>query len=433
MNRIIATTGMAALSAVVMQPAMAQEGTQDGKPWSVSATVRTFYDDNYATLPSHAAAGTATKRSSWGLELTPSGLYKFSQDQNTVDLSARYGMRYYEDRRQNSADHSFDFGADWTHRFTEKLKLNVSELLAIAQEPGVLDAGPVATPLRTQGNNLRNNFQIKGYWDDIIERWSGEVSYGNTLYDYEQTGVASRSALLDRHEHLFSLVGRYRIFDETETDALLGYSLGLTDNTSSDSLTAAAAPLVVSPSSRDSRSHYFFAGMGHKFNPELKGQVRLGFQYTEYPNAASADAVLATIPASPYSRSQTSPYVDASGTWGYLPNSSLQLGLRHTRIATDVNTSVDAEATTVYASLNHEIVAGVKGTLLTQYQQSQFKQIIGQRDAADGLFTVGLTMEWQFHQFVSLEGGYNYDRLDSDLPDRSYYRNRIFVGFKGTW
>ncbi|MFA6546272.1 MAG: hypothetical protein WCS99_17770, partial [Limisphaerales bacterium] len=120
MNRIIATTGMAALSAVVMQPAMAQEGTQDGKPWSVSATVRTFYDDNYATAPSHAPAGSPTKRSSWGLEFSPSGLYKFSRDQNTIDFSTRYGMRYYEDRQQNSADHSFDFSVDGTHKFTEK-------------------------------------------------------------------------------------------------------------------------------------------------------------------------------------------------------------------------------------------------------------------------------------------------------------------------
>ncbi len=426
MNRIIATTGMAALGAVAVQPAMAQ----DGKPWNVSASVRAFYDDNYATLPSHAAVGSPTKRSSWGLEVTPSALYRFSQDQNAVDLSTRYGMRYYEDRRQNSADHSFDFSADWTHKFTEKQRVNVSDSFAIAQEPGVLDPGLVATPLRTQGNNLRNNFQIKHSWDDIIERWSGEASYANTLYDYQQTGPASRSALLDRYEHLFTLAGRYRIFDETETELLLGYSFGLTDNTSKDSLTAAA---VVLPSSRNSRSHYFFTGLGHKFNPELKMQARVGVQYVEFPNAASADAALATIPAAPYPRSQVSPYVDASGTWDYLPNSSLQVGARHTRISTDVNTSVDAAATTIYASANHEFVPDVKGSLLAQFQHTQFRQNTGQRDAADLLFTTGLYLEWRFHQFISLEGGYNYDRLDSDLTGRSYYRNRIFIGFKGTW
>ncbi|MFA6545200.1 MAG: outer membrane beta-barrel protein, partial [Limisphaerales bacterium] len=298
---------------------------------------------------------------------------------------------------------------------------NVSDSFAIAQEPGVLDPGLTATSLRSQGNNLRNNFQIKHSWDDIIERWSGEAGYANTLYDYEQTGVGSRSALLDRVEHLLTLMGRYRIFDETETEALFGYSLGLTDNTSKDALDAAGNL----PSTRDNHSHYFFTGMGHKFNPELKANGRIGLQYTEYPNASKAAPV--------FQSSTTSPYVDISGTWDYLPNSSLQLGIRHARVATDISASIDAEATTVYSSLNHEFVPGVKGSLLTQYQQTQFQQTVGQRDAADGMFTVGLNMEWQFHQFVSLEGGYNYDRLDSDIGGRSYYRNRIYLGFKGTW
>ena len=53
MNRIIATTGMAALSVVSLQPVLAQ----DAKPWNVTATVRSFYDDNYTTLPSKAAVG----------------------------------------------------------------------------------------------------------------------------------------------------------------------------------------------------------------------------------------------------------------------------------------------------------------------------------------------------------------------------------------
>lgn len=423
MNRIIATTGMAALGAVTLQPAMAQ----DGKPWNLTASVRTFYDDNYTTLPSKAPPGSPTKRSSWGLELSPSGVYKFSRDQTTLDLSSRYGMRYYEDRRSGSADHSVDFSADLAHRFTEKQRLNITESFAIAQEPGVLDpSSAVSTALRTDGNNLRNNLQLKYAWDDIIERWSGEASYANTYYDYQQDNtssgaVGSRSALLDRVEHLLTLAGRYRIFDETETELLLGYSFGITDSTSKDALDAAGNL----PSTRDSRSHYFFTGIGHKFTPELRVNGRLGVQYVEYPNAAAA--------APPYPSSQTSPYVDANGTWDYLPNSSAQLGFRISRITTDVTTSVDAQATTIYSSLNHEINPDLKGTLLAQYQLSEYRQTVGVRDVADNIFTVGVNLEWRFHQFWSVEGGYNYDRQDADLPGRSYYRNRLYLGFKATW
>ncbi len=409
---------MAALGMVSLQPTLAQ----DAKPWNITASVRSFYDDNYATSPSKAPPGAPTKRSSWGLDFSPSAAYQFKRDQTSVDLSARYGMRYYEDRRQGSADHSLDFGVSLAHQFTEKQKLIVSESFAIAQEPGVLDpSSAVSTALRTDGNNLRNNLQLKFTSDDIIERWSGEGSYANTYYDYQQDnsntgGVGSRSALLDRVEHLLTMVGRYRIFDETSTELLLGYSFGLTDSTSKDLLTATALP-----ASRDNRSHYFFTGAGHKFTPDIRVNGRVGVQYAEYPNAATA------VPT--FQQSQTSPYVDASGSWDYLPNSSVQLGVRVSRITTDVVTSVDAEATTIYSSLNHEFNPDLKGSLLAQYQISQYDA----PNATDNIFTTGVNLEWRFHPFISLEGGYNYDRQDSDLAGRSYYRNRLYLGFKGTW
>ena len=409
MNRIITTTGLVALGAVTLQPALAQ----DAKPWNLTATVRSFYDDNYATGPSKAPpGGGATKRSSWGLEFSPSAGYQLKRDQTTVDLSARYGMRYYEDRQQGSADHSLDFGVSLDHLFTEKQKLTVSQSFAIAQEPGVLEPGSSTTPLRSDGNNMRNNFQLKFVSDDIIERWSSDVSYANTYYDYEEDG---KSALLDRVEHLFTMVGRYRIFDETSTELLMGYSFGLTDSTSKDSLSGGNLA-----SSRDSRSHYFFTGAGHRFTTDLRANGRIGLQYAEYPNATVASG---------FPQSQTSPYVDVSGSWDYLPNSSAQLGVRISRITTDISTSVDAKATTFYSSLNHEFTPDLKGSLLAQLQFSEYGGTAG----TDKMLTTGLNLEWRFHPFISLEGGYNYDHQESDTDGRGYYRNRVYLGFKGTW
>ena len=415
MNRIIATTGVVALGAAAIQPALAQ----DSKPWNLSTSVRTFYDDNYLTQPKGG------KRASWGAEFSPSGAYKFTRDQTTLDLSSRYGMRYYEDRRENSADHSFDFGINLEHRLTPKQTLTLSDSFAIAQEPGVLDQ-VASTFLRTPGNNLRNNVQLKYGWDDIIERWSGELSYANTYYDYQQdfssSGLTgSRSALLDRVEHLFTVAGRYRIFDETSTELLLGYSFGVTDSTSKDPLDVAGNL----PKSRDSRSHYFFTGAGHRFTTDLRVNGRVGVQYVDYPNASLA--------APAFQKSQTSPYVDANANWDYAPNSTAQLGVRLTRITTDVTTSVDAAATTIYSSLNHEITPDLKGSLLAQYQLSEYRQTVGVRDVSDNIFTAGVNLEWRFHQNVSLEGGYNYDRQDADLPGRSYYRNRLYLGLKASW
>ena len=69
MNKITTTAGLFALSAasihaaVNTMPAGSQQAT---KPWSVSATLRGFYDDNYSTSPRDL------RRNSFGIEVSPS-------------------------------------------------------------------------------------------------------------------------------------------------------------------------------------------------------------------------------------------------------------------------------------------------------------------------------------------------------------------------
>jgi hypothetical protein len=305
------------------------------------------------------------------------------------------------------------------HRLTEKQRLSLSDSFAIAQEPGVLDPGTaVSTTQRANGNNIRNNVQLKFAWDDIIERWTGEASYANTFFDYDETGVGLKSALLDRVEHQLTLVGRYRLIDETETEVLAGYSFGLTDMTSKDTLAGGDAA-----STRDSRSHYFFTGVGHKFTPDLRVNGRVGVQYVEYPNASRS--------TQGYQQSATSPYVDANAAWNFLEHSTATLGFRVSRLTTDISTSTDAEATTLYSSVSHDFNPDLKGSLLTQYQFTDYRS----PSASENYFTVGVNLEWRFHQFWSVEGGYNYDRLDADaaLGARSYFRNRLYLGFKASW
>ncbi len=441
MNRIIATIGLAALGTLMLQSSAGQDMKVFERPkpekevgpdklWSVVGAVRGFYDDNYTTLPSRSSTGRPTKRSSWGLDLRAGGVVLVERDQNSFGFLAGYNMKYFEDRRENSADHELAFLAAGEHRFTESHKLVFGAAAGVAQEPGVLDPGLVTSPLRTAGNNFSTSAGLRYEGRNLVGQWGLDAAYLVGLFDYEQTGTASRSALLDRVENYLMLAGRYRFFDETETDGLIGYTLGLTDQTSKDSLLGAA---VISPSARDSRSHYIFAGIDHKFSPTLQTSLRLGVQYVEYPNASSADAALAAIPAPAFSRSQVSPYVDGSVTWEYLPKSSLQVGARHARATTDIQTSLDSESSVLYSSLEHEFTPDLTGGLNLQVQRSQFRQSVGQRDAADLTFTSGLRIEWRFHEYIWLQGGYAYDRLDSDLQDRSYYRNRIFLGFFGAF
>jgi hypothetical protein len=46
---------------------------------------------------------------------------------------------------------------------------------------------------------------------------------------------------------------------------------------------------------------------------------------------------------------------------------------------------------------------------------------------------LGLNLEYRFTPNWATEFGYNYDRLDSDLPFRSFTRNRVYAGVRATY
>src|ERR1041384_8380298 len=95
MNKITTTAGIFALSAASLHaavdamPAGSQQAT---KPWSVSATLRGFYDDNYNTAPRSVA------RESSGFAVSPSASVNIIRDQTAFGLNYVYSFRWYEDR-----------------------------------------------------------------------------------------------------------------------------------------------------------------------------------------------------------------------------------------------------------------------------------------------------------------------------------------------
>ena len=46
---------------------------------------------------------------------------------------------------------------------------------------------------------------------------------------------------------------------------------------------------------------------------------------------------------------------------------------------------------------------------------------------------LGAGVEYKFSQHISAELAYNFDRLDSQVQDRSYSRNRGFLGVRATY
>ncbi len=425
MKKLLTSAGLVAIGVSGLQAAYAPtlSSMQTTKPWSVSAALRGFYDDNYTTSPNNI------KRSTVGYELTPSASLNLPLDQTFIGLSYEYSLRYFEDRRNHKYDQSHKFDARLDHAFTERYKLELSDSFVIAQEPEVLSpGGAVAIPLRTEGNNVRNLGSIS-FTAQLTELFGLEFRYQNTFYDYKQDasnaalGAPSRSALLDRDEHLAAINLRWQL--RPETVGIVGYQFGFVDFSSKESI--GNDPFTganINSDIRNSRSHYLYIGADHRFNSQLNASIRLGGQYVDY-----------------YKQKDTtvSPYADASLAYQFTPESSIQAGIHHTRTRTDVATIVsgkdvtsDQEVTAVYAQLNHKITPHLLGSILVQGQRGTFE-----RGTADGdieyYFLASANLAYQFNTHLLAEAGYNFDRVDSDQSGRSYSRNRVYVGIRATY
>jgi hypothetical protein len=411
MKKIITSASIVALGTLGLQAAYAPglTTTEKSKFWSVSATLRGFYDDNYMTQPSGPG-----KRDSFGVEVSPSASLNWSMDQTLLTAGYIMGMRWYEDRDEDSADWTHQFNLGVSHAFSESYKMNLRESFVIGQEPGLMNPGGfLVQKMRVPGNNIMNNAGID-FQAQMSRLFSLMVGYSNTLYDYDPEGDDSFSAYLDRMEHMITLNLRYQALPNTV--ALLGYQLGINDYTSNDTVAGVDADY------RNNLSHYVYLGVDQTFTPELMGSLRLGGQFSDYNNIPSDSDV---------DDSNLTPYADASLTWAYNEGSNAQLGAKYQRIASDM-AALDQSALSIYGSVNHAFTPKLRGSLLAQYQNSEFNE--GPMDSAtDDYFLVGANLSYQISRYMATEVGYNFDSLNSDVDGREFDRNRVYLGIRASY
>jgi hypothetical protein len=183
---------------------------------------------------------------------------------------------------------------------------------------------------------------------------------------------------------------------------------------------------------RDFREHYVYVGADHTFRPDLTGSVRVGGRYIEYYNDPTGNG------------NGWGPYAVANLRWTYAPESYVELGLSHDINATDVvgggtdqnSFTSSAESTVVYGSVHHRFTPKLHGSLLGQFQNSEWSggSFNGQTEQ---YYLIGLNLTYQFTPHFSGEVGYNYDKLvsvtGSDGSDRSFDRNRVYIGVTASY
>jgi|ERR1035437_6430666 hypothetical protein len=438
MKRIVASIGLVAVGASGLQAALLQDlTTESGKPWTVSATLRGFYDDNVNTFSKDVPV---THRDSTGFEVSPSLQFSFPMEQTSITFGYVYSLKYYQNKPEFNADNydqTHEFNAALTHAFSERYQVSARDSFVIGQEPDFLRAGNTYTTFqRISGDNMRNYGAIT-LAAQMTPEFSVELGYANTLYSYADNVNTdsngnftqySYTGLMDELDHVVHLDGRYQF--APQTTGVVGYQFRETDYTGDQQIggyyPALGQPFVkVYSDERNARSQYGYVGIDQNFRPDLTGSLRGGARFTSYYN-------------NPAGQDDTGPYAMASLRYTYLPESYLEAGFSYDYSASSAfsatsagNLTLNAESATVYASLKHRITPKLYGSILAQFQNSTYYG--GTYDGkTDKYYLVGLNLQYRFTPNFSAEVGYNYDNVNSEVSN-TYDRNRIYVGVTGSY
>ncbi len=452
MKQVLTSAGILALGAATLHaadPEMSRQRT--GRLFTMAASVRAIYDDNIATSPD------GSKQDSFALSVSPSVHVSLPFDQTFLSMGYVYSLIWYEDREPDSNDQNHEFNARLRHRFAPQHDISIDESFVYTSEPTIADRGNIITSpnrsaSRTESAVLHNRGNVNHNLG-ISRQMALNFGYINNWYDYEQEGWGSRSALLDRLEHMFRVDLRNTFTPNLV--GLIGYSFGMNHYTGDDLVldqstlielddelndpnfpptperaAAIRRTMGLKSNIRNSYSHYGYVGADYDLTARLRTSVRLGAQYADFYEAGE---------------SSLSPYADVSLTYVYMIGSSAELGIRHARNATDVagsvdsggNPTLDAETTVVYFQVVQQITSKLTGVVMAQYQHSTFNG-----GASDGrmedLWMLGLNLEYRFNRNWSAEAGYNYDMLDGTVRgnaggSRQYDRNRFYLGVRATY
>jgi hypothetical protein len=436
MKKLAASIGLVALSATTLHADTLAALDNPSKPWSVSATLRGFYDDNINT------ANTG-KNDSFGFEISPSLGINWAPDPTTrVIFGYVYSMKWYDRKPAGNSDHvdmTHTLNAALEHAFSERYSFRASDSFVIGQEPDQLRAGNAFNSFqRVPGDNIRNygSFDLTG---KLTPTAGFQAGYANGFYDYAAdlsnngSDIPSPSGTLDRIENSVHLDSQW--FFPADTTGIIGGQIRFANYTAGEPIGARIGKNdfveTVFSDDRDFREYYLYIGADKIFTPELDVHARVGGRYIEFYNDPQG------------SGNGFGPYVSLSVNYRYLPDSYVQVGLTEDISSTDLvgpgageNTvssfTSSAETTVVYGSVNHQITPKLRGSVMAQFQNSTYSG--GNFDnQSEQDYLVGLNLTYQFTPHFSGELGYNYDRLDSGIPDRKFDRNRVYIGVTASY
>ncbi|MEI2723435.1 MAG: hypothetical protein V9H26_07790 [Verrucomicrobiota bacterium] len=285
MKTFAASVGLIALGTSVLSAVESKvlNSEQSSKPWSVSASLRGFYDSNINSSPD------GSEQESAGVQISPSINYGIAGEQTSVNLGYYLSANWYDNPYSTWSgpwELTQTMEAALSHTFSPRIDVNMKDSFVIGQEPDVLQApgGPAANNQYISGSNKRNyaNINLNVQATSLL---GFQLGYGNILYNYDDSGPGSNSALLDRMENAVHLDSRWTL--QPQTIGIVGYMFTQVGYTGDEVIGFAPGPIM--SDSRNSRGNTVYVGVEHSFTPDLSGSLKGGVQVYDFYNDPNAE------------------------------------------------------------------------------------------------------------------------------------------------
>jgi hypothetical protein len=428
MKKLFASAG---LMAIGMASLHADEYAPDvtamdaSRVWSISGTLRGFYDSNYTTSPQ--------SQYSWGFEVSPSISIIVPLQQTELGLRYTYGLYFYQARENQGAnpiDQTQNLNVWIDHAFSERWEAKVQDAFIVSQDPQ-LTANGSAFPYRAQGNNINNigTVSVHTEWSSLF---STDLSYQNSFVKYQNdtpnAANPSLASYLNQLDHTIFLNLNYQY--EPDLSFLIGYKFTFNQFTADQPIGTVPGGAYFS-SNLNNYSHYLYVGGTYNANKNLDATAQVGVTYVNNYNLPSFTSQDSTT---------LLPYANLALTYTYLPGCYAQLGFTEDVGTSDapnpsaLNNSLTTfqETSVVYGTINHKITPYLTGSVIARWQYGIYH---GGASDGDGQawYSVGVNLSYALTTYLSADAGFNYDYVTTTTALPGYHRNVTYLGLTASY
>ncbi len=355
---------------------------EQGKAWTITFKGGSTYDSNIfgsAIEPIDSQLYSASAKIAFNSSLT-------DQTFGTAFYSAT--LDHYIDRPGDKNLSSHDLFLRLAHAFSAVTTLDLVNFFQIARNPESLLAG---LPLNTDQSFKRNQFD-GSFSTSITEKAGVTVKYRNVVFNFDDA-VLGRS--LDRIENLYGLAGNYGILPEAK--AIIEYRHQDIFYKTEGSI-------------KDKQSDYILGGVDYKPSEKVTTTARLGVEYRSRTSEKSV----------------TTPSAELSIRYDYAPQSFLAIGYAYAlEEASNIALFNDTEVNRFFVNVQHAFTPMIVGSGSVTWEPSVLQGRSGVANVSETTLRFGVGLSYLPSKNWSVSLTYDYDKVDSDDPNRLLARSRV--------